>query len=98
MLSRHQYWEPVREMSSHTILQGKFIQSSHPTKPLWTDPGLNSGISVCKLISRKKKKLQTGNDSSNLPKKSLHVTKKSPPGHFPETKGGEGGEEDHSLN
>ena len=38
-------------------------QSSQLAEPLWTDPGLKSGISVHKLISAvKKKKVQAGND------------------------------------
>ena len=38
-------------------------QSSQLTEPLWTDPGLDSGISMCELIStlkKKKKKAQAG--------------------------------------
>ena len=31
-------------------------QSSQLAEPLWTDPGLKSGISLCKLISTYKKK------------------------------------------
>ena len=31
-------------------------QSSQPAKPLWTYPGIKSGISLCKLISTLKKK------------------------------------------
>ena len=31
-------------------------QSSHLTEPLWTDPGLRSGVSVCDLISTLKNK------------------------------------------
>ena len=37
-------------------------QSSQLAKPLWTDPGLKSGISVCKLISKKKEKKKTGGE------------------------------------
>ena len=35
-------------------------QSSQLAEPLWTDPGLNSGISVRELISTKKKKSTVG--------------------------------------
>ena len=35
-------------------------QSSQLTEPLWTDPGLNSGISVHELISTLKKKCRLG--------------------------------------
>ena len=41
-------------------------QSSQLTEPLWTDPGIKSGMSVCELIStlkkKERKKLQTGNE------------------------------------
>ena len=36
-------------------------------EPLWTDPALKSGIGVCVLIFTLKKKVQVGNESSNLP-------------------------------
>ena len=37
-------------------------QSLQPAEPLWTDPGIKSGIGVCKLIStlKKKKKCSQG--------------------------------------
>ena len=49
------------EMSPHASCQGTFGQSSQLSMPLWTDPGVKSGISVCELIStpsppKKKKK------------------------------------------
>ena len=31
-------------------------QSSQLAEPLWTDPGIKSGISVCELHFKKKKK------------------------------------------
>ena len=49
-------------------------QSSQLTEPLWTDPGLRSGISVRELISTLKKKLkkaQAGNELSNILPKIL---------------------------
>ena len=45
-----------QEMSSHTTRQGTLGLSSQPAEPLWTDPGLKSGISMRDLISTKKKK------------------------------------------
>ena len=36
--------------------------SSQLTEPLWTDPGLKSGISACELISTKKKKKSAGGE------------------------------------
>ena len=45
-------------------------QSSQLAEPLWTDSGIKSGISVCKLISTSKKegkkKAQVGNKWSNI--------------------------------
>ena len=38
------------ETSSRATCQGAFGQSSQLTEPLWTDPGIKSGISVCELI------------------------------------------------
>ena len=56
-------------------------QPSNLTEPLWTDPGLKSGISVRELISTKKKKnAQAGNEMSNILPKTSHARKKpSPP-------------------
>ena len=55
-------------------------QSPQLVEPLWTDPGLKSGISLRELISTLKKnnkKAQAGNELSNiLPKSSL--TSKTP--------------------
>ena len=46
-----------QETGSHaTLLEDTQPQSSQLAEPLWTDPGLRSGISVCDLISTKKKK------------------------------------------
>ena len=49
--------------------------SSQLAEPLWTDPGLNSGISMRKLISTLKKKAQAGNELSNFLKISSHARK-----------------------
>ena len=65
-------------------------RSSHPAKPLWSDPGLGSEISVCKLIPAKKeggggRKKKAGREwFIELPppspqKKVLAVRKKPPP-------------------
>ena len=42
-------------------------------EPLWTDPGINSGINVRELIStsKKKKKAQAGNELSNILKNNI---------------------------
>ena len=52
-------------------------------EPLWTDPGIKSGISVHELISaspppKKKKKVQAGNEWSNILPKSSLTRKKLP--------------------
>ena len=59
--------------------QGAPSQLSQLAEPLWTDPGLNSGIGVHELIStlRKKKKVQVGIESWNLPTKSSQAKKKA---------------------
>ena len=63
-LSRHSVRTYYLEMRSHAICQWTFSQSSQLTEPLWTDPGIKSGIGVCELISTphppKKKKAQAG--------------------------------------
>ena len=64
-----------KEMSSHATPSGNTqSQSSQLAKPLWTDPGLKSAISLRKQISTSWKKKQTahaGNELSNiLPKSS----------------------------
>ena len=57
-------------------------QSSQLADPLWTDPGLMSGISVRDLTSLKKKKekkkAQAGNELLNILPKSSHARKKPP--------------------
>ena len=56
-------------------------QSSQLAEPLWTDPGIKSGINVCKQIStsKKKKNVQAGNKWSNILPKSSQARKKPPP-------------------
>ena len=56
LLSRHNVGT-YQENSSHATRQGNTQpRSSQLAEPLWTDPGLESGISVRKLISTSKKK------------------------------------------
>ena len=69
-----------QETSSHATRQGNTqSQSSQLAEPLWTDPGLASGISVRELISTIKKKAQAENELSNILPKSSHARKKPPP-------------------
>ena len=65
-------------------------QSSQLAEPLWTDPGLKSGINVRELISALKKEreaeterqrqteAQAGNELLNILPKSSHAWKKPP--------------------
>ena len=73
-------WEPIRKTSSHANHKGLLGQWSQIAEPLWTDPGLNSGIGVQNHIHLKKKKklkAQAGNDSLNLNKnKSSYIRNK----------------------
>ena len=55
-LSRHSVGTyPEWSSQSHATYQGTFGQSSQPGEPLWTDPGIKSGISVREQISTLKK-------------------------------------------
>ena len=51
--------EPIRKRA-HATCQGTFGHSPQPAEPLWTDPGIKSGISVRELISTLKKKSAGG--------------------------------------
>ena len=69
-----------QEKRTHTQLVRE--HSVTVVEPLWTDSGLKSGISVCELISIKKKKrrkAQAGNKLLNILPKLSHVRKKPPP-------------------
>ena len=53
-------------------------QLSQLAEPLWTDPGTKNGISVRELIStKKKKKVQAGNEWSNVLPKILTSEEKA---------------------
>ena len=69
------------ETSSQVTLSGNIQpQLSQLTKPLWTDPGIKSGICVHKLISTsKEKKAHAGNEWLNILPKSSQVRTKPPP-------------------
>ena len=63
------------------LSENVWTQSSQFTEPLWTDPGIKSGISVCELIStlkKNKKKRRWGINDQTLPK-SLRARKKPLP-------------------
>ena len=76
-LSRHGV-ETYQETSSHATRQGTLGQSSQLAEPLWTDPGLVSGISLHELISTFKKKsirgmnCQTFSENTRTRGKSHH--------------------------
>ena len=54
-------------------------QSSQLAEPLWTDPGLKSGISVRGMISTLKKKRRRGMNCRTFSQKSSHARKQPPP-------------------
>ena len=66
---------------THNSSGNTWSQSSQLAGPLWTDPGLKSGISVRELSStkKKKKKAQAGNELSNILPKCSWARKKPPP-------------------
>ena len=60
-------------------------QSSQLAEPLWTDPSLKSGISVCNLISTLKKKREKSTGGKQIVEhslKTLHTKKKPSPPHW----------------
>ena len=64
--------ELTRKSSGNTL-----SQSSQLAEPLWTDPGLKTGISVRELSPTTTTKPQAGNELSNILPKSSHARKKS---------------------
>ena len=44
-------WEPIRNKLTRNSSGNTQLQSSQLAEPLWTDPGLKSGIRLCELIS-----------------------------------------------
>ena len=55
-----------------------WLQSCQLAEPLWTDSGRKSGISLRKLISTfKKKKMQAGNEQSNILPQFSHTGEKA---------------------
>ena len=65
----------------HNSSENTWSQSSQLAEPLLTDPGLKSGISLCELTSTLKK-VQVGNELSNIHPKSLHMRETPPPHHY----------------
>ena len=51
-------------------------QSYQPAEPLWTDPGMKTGISVRELISTPNNKAQAGNEWLQILPRSLQARKK----------------------
>ena len=77
-------WENISNELARNSSGNARPQSSRLTEPLWTDPGVKSGISALKLISnknntQKKIKAQAGNEWLNIFQKSSHARKKPPP-------------------
>ena len=65
-------WPLVRDNVNVAVSD---VQCSQLAEPLWTDPGIKSGIRVCELISSSK-----GNKWSNILKKFSQAMKKPSPG------------------
>ena len=68
-----QYWNLSGNELSRNLSGNIRPQSSQLSEPLWTDPGINSGISVREIIStsKKKKNAQAENDWSNISQNPL---------------------------
>ena len=70
-------WEPIWNELTHNSSENTQPQPSQLAEPLWTNPGVNSGISVCELISILKKKARAGNKWSNILSKILASKEKA---------------------
>ena len=75
-------WELIWN-SSQVTYQEDFGQSSQLAEPLWTNPGIKSGISVCELISTLKKKSAGGEWMVEHPLKILARTEEATTTTFP---------------
>ena len=64
---------------THNSSENTWSQLSQLAEPLWTDPGLKSGISLCKLISILKKRSAGGDAIVEHSPKILAARKKPPP-------------------
>ena len=68
-------------MHARMVREHSGPQSSQLAEPLWTDPGLKSGVSVRELIStskKKKKKRRRGMNGRTFSQKSSQARKKPP--------------------
>ena len=54
------WWEPIRNELTRNLSGNIQPQSSQLAEPLWSNPGIKSGIIVCELISTLKKKCRRG--------------------------------------
>ena len=75
MLSRHSVGTYQGNELTHNLSGNTWPQSSQLAEPLWTDPGVKSGITERKVIStlkkkKRKNKTQAWNEYLNLPQKS----------------------------
>ena len=78
ILSMHSVGTLSGNKLTHNSSGNTRSQSSQLAEPLWTNPGIKSGISVHKLISTLKKKAQMGNEVLNILPNSSQVRKKPP--------------------
>ena len=77
-------WEPIdnwgnRLTVSHNLSGYTWPQLSQPIEPLWTDPGLKSGIGVLVLSSTTKKKKKNAGRKWMTFHQSPHNEGKTPP-------------------
>ena len=66
-----------RNELTHNLYGNIWPQSSQLTEPLWTDPGIKSGISVCKLVSTSNKKKNAHVGNGRPCSQILHIREKS---------------------
>ena len=71
MLARQSMGTYPENKLTHNLSRNFQPQSSQLAEPLWTDPGLTSGIGVRELISTLKKETQAGIESTKPSSKIL---------------------------
>ena len=71
-------WEPIGKRAHTQLVKNFRPQSSPLAKPLWTDSGIKSGISVQELIALQTNQHRWGNEWSNILSKTSQARKKPP--------------------
>ena len=82
-LSRHGEGNLSGDELTRNLSENIRLQSIQPAEPLWTDPGIKSGISVREIISaslkKKEKKGRKGMNGQNIPANFSQAKKKLSP-------------------